>query len=816
MVSEQFDSGDNMPPLDADRVHMLKQMQQKVRELTSQVGEQRQQNRDRVKSLELAVLAIQERLSRLSFLEQMAKRWNEEAKASGISTEEIQSMMSRVEPILPVMKDIQKIEPSRTSSEPEDEDPPVKKLVDKDLMTGEMANQLVISEKAGDARSCEEDVQGEVPALLQKTQSAVKKGKIRKKKKRWKTSLEMQGSLEKSIVNGHQLKERKGTEAEYAHQVLDTMHLRCKKVKMKSKKKAGTHYKRCKCRDEEIISKRPRLQIENEPRSQRRSIGEWRARVVDQVFYTHQRINQRRLLRHIEKKKGRAKMSGVNKSIEDLHKLADKNLQLVTSEGSGSISLSCRTCGENLVEPVDISGGVASETVYWLSRTDKSVVGMLGKILEVSDGLQHRTFKDGGKRVKPQEIMEENRSPRLKLSYVQKSPGSKCSKSALKMRLNYSEKLVCQCELYVWDPGLWLGYKCREAEVKLGYKGLSQPFPAQMEGKLDNLSFSEAVKLARDIGVGSDSSPSEDAVTVNVKLCGKQWHEDVNLGSQYGAEKMGLGTPLEFWNQHPPQNQQHIQCEQGQRYHQCRVQQQQWSRYAHLPENASHKSESQKMTHQPNIACSNRCGQDWKASLRLPPPDTRNEITDVAIIVENASPRDGFSRRRTPKREGGKLFFTVSLASRVWEPGEVAVTQDTEDMNQSGSKSVEDEGNNSFFEILGSVLLHSTHERFHSPRPPEMTFKRLKQCCGGCWSYWWSYNLLRYNEKDSDLLRFKFLLLGEVKQRLQYMLRQEEELSREMGFCLKRLEGDDANLEEAMEWVKAYCIQAWSQFKALD
>lgn len=32
MVSEQFDSGDNMLPLEADRVHVLKQMQQNVRE----------------------------------------------------------------------------------------------------------------------------------------------------------------------------------------------------------------------------------------------------------------------------------------------------------------------------------------------------------------------------------------------------------------------------------------------------------------------------------------------------------------------------------------------------------------------------------------------------------------------------------------------------------------------------------------------------------------------------------------------------------------------------------------------------------------
>lgn len=42
-----------------------------------------------------------------------------------------------------------------------------------------------------------------------------------------------------------------------------------------------------------------------------------------------------------------------------------------------------------------------------------------------------------------------------------------------------------------------------------------------MEGKFDNLSFLEVVKLVRDIGVGSDSLLLEDVVIVNVKFCGK-------------------------------------------------------------------------------------------------------------------------------------------------------------------------------------------------------------------------------------------------------------------------------------------------------
>lgn len=138
---------------------------------------------------------------------------------------------------------------------------------------------------------------------------------------------------------------------------------------------------------------------------------------------------------------------------------------------------------------------------------------------------------------------------------------------------------------------------------------------------------------------------------MTVKLCEKQCHEDSNLGSHYGAEKMGLGTPLEPSNQQQPQNQHHVQCVQGQIYHQCQVHQQQWSRRAHLLEKASHNNEIQKMTRQPIIACSNRIGQGWKVSLRLPPPDTRTEITAVTIIVEEASPRD-VCNRRAPIRKG--------------------------------------------------------------------------------------------------------------------------------------------------------------------
>lgn len=458
----------------ADSSHVLEQLQQKVKEMTSLVVEQRSE-RNRV--FQKATKVVQEWMRISESLEWLEKYMIERALATGATMEEIEKIRAKsriIGPALPVKNEMstQKMESSQVSSETKGEIPPELSPEETDLSTGKMEFQLVISEEAGDARSCEEDTQGEVPALLQKIQSAVKKGKVRKKKKRWKRRKGLGTRQRKEAQqpkNKNQLKEGKGTEAEYAHQVLDIMHLRCKKVKMKSKKKACTSYNRWKCMDEEVNSKRPRLLMENESRSPRRSIDEWRARVVGQVFDTHQRIIQRRLLRYIEKKKGRTKMSGVNKSIEDLHKLADKNLYLVTSEGSGSIGLSCRTRVENLMEPIVISGGVASETAYWLSCTDKSVVGMVGKIREVSDGLKHGTFKDGEKRVKLQGIMDEKQPLPMKLSYVQKSgeeSWSKCSKSALKMKewmkYKFKQKFNKRGRISEIQIGMWIAVRISE------------------------------------------------------------------------------------------------------------------------------------------------------------------------------------------------------------------------------------------------------------------------------------------------------------------------------------------------------------------
>ncbi|XP_048627868.1 uncharacterized protein LOC125596911 [Brassica napus] len=66
-----------MPPKKADMEQALENLQQEVGKLTSLVVEQRQEG-DRVRSLELAMVAVQEQMGRFSFLEQMEKRFREE------------------------------------------------------------------------------------------------------------------------------------------------------------------------------------------------------------------------------------------------------------------------------------------------------------------------------------------------------------------------------------------------------------------------------------------------------------------------------------------------------------------------------------------------------------------------------------------------------------------------------------------------------------------------------------------------------------------------------------------------------------------
>ncbi|CDY64016.1 BnaAnng19160D [Brassica napus] len=936
MVSEQFDSGDNMPPLDADRVHMLKQMQQKVRELTSQVGEQRQQNRDRVKSLELAVLAIQERLSRLSFLEQMAKRWNEEAKASGISTEEIQSMISRVEPILPVMNNIQKIEPSRTSSEPEDEDPPVKKLVEKDLMTGEMANQLVISEKAGDARSCEKDAQGEVPALLQKTQSAVKKGKIRKKKKRWKVPCRIQWRLiSEEMRNGLGTRQRKEAQQQkdknqnkdiYALQVF---------ARMSESKKVTSRRKRMvsKPNNQDGSKRKPAQRLSHQLCHSLRVLYKmfgWRftkKRVRTKLVYVRQRTRCELKLEKLKqecksvlkklakwmKRKYRQKHNKQRKMIK-LNVLVILTASRVRKRTRSRLG---RMTDEMLSLLVRIA--LMKFLLEWLKRPKANLEIWLNFSEKWSFRRELKVWDRG------QACFGKNQWQHMEKKLITVSAAVK-TWSPILQRKDGSESVIC----FEWDPGgSYLDRDC--AVIRYWKPGVGLQKQAQWENQ-ETIYIPGEFPVEVKVGDGLN-------LLVYVSLESRRREERSKRESRLPHQNLRPKGPLEgirlaYFTDRKNLQQDYTQgngllgtcchsgpgittrgCDEqssiggggrawlnGEGYSQAShtaglgfqsVWEDSWSgprgkartslsildlatntysmmEFSGESHSVGHKcllprtatifiyrkcfaSKLAKADHDFTLVIVHKKNTSRKEFgetcclvgmknyvvisvkwLRRPEAVELYDETslnlnkmeievfkDVNLFKLMEKWQDKGKNISTPltrryvllgnnhDKVRWELCFSVSLARRVWEPGGVAVTQvDTENMLQSSSERVEDAGNKSFFGILGSVLPQSTHEMSQLPRPPEMTCKLLKQCCDGCWSYWGSYSSLRHNEKESDLLRLEFMLFGERKQQLQSMLRQEEELNREMRFCL--------NLEKAMEWEKAYFTQAWSQFKALD
>ncbi|CAN6978757.1 hypothetical protein BRARA_I04217 [Brassica rapa] len=101
------------------------------------------------------------------------------------------------------------------------------------------------------------------------------------------------------------------------------------------------------------------------------------------------------------------------------------------------------------------------------------------------------------------------------------------------------------------------------------------------------------------------------------------------MNNNRGRYQPGTGTGRGAYQQQP-QAQQHVQRGQPQNH-----QQQQWSRRAQLPGNATNANEIQTSSSQPPVASSDPNGQDWKASLRLPPPDTRYQTADVTATKGN-------------------------------------------------------------------------------------------------------------------------------------------------------------------------------------
>lgn len=99
---------------------------------------------------------------------------------------------------------------------------------------------------------------------------------------------------------------------------------------------------------------------------------------------------------------------------------------------------------------------------------------------------------------------------------------------------------------------------------------------------------------------------------------------------------------------------------------------------------------------------------------------------------------------------------------------------------------------------------------FHSPRPPELSVKLLKQGCGWGWRNWKFHT--RKN-KNGGLLQLKFFMLFvEKRKQRRHMFQKEEELTRGIHLCQRLLVDGGVNLEEREEymlgiliWLPWYC-----------
>lgn len=137
----------------ADSSHVLEQLQQKVKEMTSLVLE-KQSERNRV--FQKATKVVQEWMHISESLEWLEKYMIKRALATGATMEEIEEIRAKSRitgPTLPVKIETstQKMESSRVSSETKGEIPQELSPEEMDFSTAKMKIQLVMSEEVGDA-----------------------------------------------------------------------------------------------------------------------------------------------------------------------------------------------------------------------------------------------------------------------------------------------------------------------------------------------------------------------------------------------------------------------------------------------------------------------------------------------------------------------------------------------------------------------------------------------------------------------------------------------------------------------------------------
>ncbi|KAJ0246528.1 DEAD-box ATP-dependent RNA helicase 12 [Hirschfeldia incana] len=103
-----------------------------------------------------------------------------------------------------------------------------------------------------------------------------------------------------------------------------------------------------------------------------------------------------------------------------------------------------------------------------------------------------------------------------------------------------------------------------------------------------------------------------------------------NRGGRYPPGRGASPNPDHQSHRQQPQNQKRGQS------HNHHHQQQQWSRRAQLPGNANEVQKTTTWSQPRPVASSDPPnGQDWKATLKLPPPDTRFQTADVTATKGN-------------------------------------------------------------------------------------------------------------------------------------------------------------------------------------
>ncbi|XP_048632742.1 uncharacterized protein LOC106419322 isoform X1 [Brassica napus] len=184
---------------------------------------------------QLEVTNLQERLRQIS---RMLDRWDEEDEAKKQQEEEMMAVGDSNQTLSSVegsVKSFESAPPVTVSEEGEEVLPEM--ITEEDPLTEKMETAWVEPEMAGVVRFCEKTRRGDDPIelvgkLFQTFPFAEWRSETRKKKKRWKASMKLQGSLEEELS---EQKVSNDVKVEHDHKVFDQITVRRNGYLMKKK-----------------------------------------------------------------------------------------------------------------------------------------------------------------------------------------------------------------------------------------------------------------------------------------------------------------------------------------------------------------------------------------------------------------------------------------------------------------------------------------------------------------------------------------------------------------------------------------------------